>query len=325
MKRAFITGVGGQDGSYLAEYLLIKDYTVYGLVRRSSVDNTVRLKGVLENPKFKLLHGDVTDLNQLSHVIGAIGWPPFDEVYHLADQDNVDFSLKTPLYSWDVTAKGTANLLEWLRCRSYNGLPKIFLPISATVFGANDCPHNINTPLDPSSPYACAKAAAWLLGKHYRREHGMQIYHGILYNHESTRRGPHYFLQRICKEAVEVKLGRRKQIDLYSPDVILSIGWAPDFVVGFHQLLQYPTPSDFIFCGPRVLASLWTRFVLEVVKIDFSPGSINWKEGNYRKGGIHNVYGNTFHTSSLLGWHQSTGVYDMVSQLIRHWEKQLCE
>ena len=242
VKRALILGIGGQDGSYLAELLLAKGYEVHGLVRRSSVDNLWRIAGIRD--RVTLHQGDLLDTMSLHN---AIGQAHPHEIYNEADQDHVGFSREAALYSTAVTFGGVANLLEvLLSCVDWAGQMKVFQPLSSTMFGMAPPPQDENTPLAPASPYACAKAGAWMLCKHYRREHGLDVRCGIMFNHDSPRRGPGYLLGEIVNQALAVRDGKRKMIELRNLDLRVDIGHARDFMEGAWQIMQLDKPDDYV-------------------------------------------------------------------------------
>jgi GDPmannose 4,6-dehydratase len=225
-KRALILGVGGQDGSYLAELLLGKGYEVHGLYRRSSVDNLARLRAAGVLGRVVLHPGDVTDYESVDMAVCSCS--P-DEAYNLADQDDARWSETVPLYSVQATAGGAANVLR--AAENYGaGRVRVFQPVSALIFGDAPAPQDVTTPLNPMTPYACAKAHALHLCRYYRVVHGMFVACGIMYNHDSPRRGPGYLLQKIAR-GVEI------DGDLSRP---VAIGYAPEFVDAAWRMLQRP-------------------------------------------------------------------------------------
>lgn len=239
MKRALITGIGGQDGSYMAEVLLEQGYQVHGLYRHASYDNLVRVAH-LRN-RIHLHGGDVTDLGSVSRILAA-SQP--DEIYHLADQDNVGWSYACPDLTTNVTARAVAGLLEliWQRSRIH---PKIFLPVSATIFGSAPPPQDESTPLDPQSPYACAKAYALHLARAYRRR-GLPVYTAILYNHDSPRRSPRYLLQQLCRQAWEVGRGQSEQIIVGDRGLRVDVGFARDYMLAAWEMMNLAQPDDYV-------------------------------------------------------------------------------
>ena len=236
-RRALIFGITGQDGSYLAELLLSRGYEVHGTHRRSSVDNLVRIAGIRD--RVTLHRADLADPLSMQR---AIQRSDPDECYNLADQDHVGWSHDTPGYSAAVTYGAVGTLLEMLKGRER---VRFFQPISSTVFG-DACTVDEDTPLAPASPYAVAKAAAWLACKHYRREHNLHVCCGVMFNHDSPRRGPDYLLQRIARGAVAIHWGERKTLDLWSLDGSVDVGYAPEYMVAAYRMMQMKTPDDFV-------------------------------------------------------------------------------
>ena len=242
MKRALIFGIGGQDGSYLADLLLEKGYEVHGLARRSSYDNLARIAHVRD--RVTIHRGDLTDIWSVSMaVLSAFSNTALEgEVYNMADQDEVGWSKDVPSESVRTTYGGCANVLHVLKG---TGL-RFFQPLSSTMFGLTDEPQDESTPLNPGSPYACAKAAAWHLCKHYRKDHGVWVACGIMFGHDSPRRGPQYLLQKIARQAVEVARGKRDRIELDGgPNAMVDIGWAPYYVDAAWRMLQWDEPDDY--------------------------------------------------------------------------------
>lgn len=239
MKRALILGCSGQDGSYLADILLSKGYEVHGFIRRSSVDNTTRIKHVLD--RITLHHGDLTDYGSLQN---AINKSAPDEIYNEADQDNVGWSRDVPSYNYDVTFKAVGNLLEIIRIDAPHA--RLFQPASATMFQGAAPPQDENTPLTPKSPYACAKSGAYLLARYYREVHGMFVSTGILYNHDSPRRSEEYLVHKICKSALRIAEGKQDKIRLGKLDHLVDIGHAREYMEAAWSMLQMGEPDDFV-------------------------------------------------------------------------------
>jgi GDPmannose 4,6-dehydratase len=238
MMRALITGVCGQDGSYLADILLERGYEVYGLYRHSSKDPFDNVRHNLSNPNFHLIQGDVTDALCLDEIIRKVD--PH-HIYHEADQDNVDWSFIHPAYQVDVTVKAVSNLLSSVRrhCPS----ARVFIPCSATMFGDALAPQTEFTPFNPLSPYACAKVAAYHLARMYRQNYGMFICTGILYNHDSPRRNGNYLLHKICKAAA-----RAEKIELWDVEDAIHVGYAKDYMYWAFKIMTHDKPDDYTIC-----------------------------------------------------------------------------
>ncbi len=243
-KKALITGITGQDGSYLAEFLLNKGYSVFGVVRRSSSFNTGRIDHLVENyptHKFDFFRGDITDINSLISVLKQI--EP-DEIYNLAAQSHVKVSFDMPVYTFDTVASGTLKLLEAVR--SLELKCKIYQAGSSEMFGSSPSPQNENTPLRPRSPYAVGKMAAHYFCLNYREAYNMWIANGILFNHESPRRGETFVTRKVTRAVARIKLGIEDKIYLGNLAAKRDWGYAPDFIEAIWLMLQQPEPDDFV-------------------------------------------------------------------------------
>jgi GDPmannose 4,6-dehydratase len=236
--RALITGVCGQDGSYLADILLEKGYEVYGVYRHSSKDPFDNVRHNIGNPNFHLIQGDVMDALSLDKIIRDVD--PH-QIYHEADQDNVDWSFLNPAYQVDITVKAVSNLLASVRCHCPSA--RVFIPCSSTMFGDAPAPQTEETPFNPRSPYACAKVAAYHLARMYRQNHGMFICTGILYNHDSPRRNGNYLLHKICKAAA-----RAEKLALWEVDTPISVGYAKDYMRWAVEIIEHTQPDDYTIC-----------------------------------------------------------------------------
>jgi len=247
MKLAFITGISGQDGSYLAEFLLEKEYKVVGLVRRHSVaeNQSERIEHIRDN--IELHYGDLTDLSSLMKIFHAY---QFDEVYNLGAMSNVGISFKMPLFTQEVNYLGFINLLEVIRETQSKEI-KIYQASSSEMFGNcvdEDGFQRETTPMIPVSPYGISKLSAHLYANHYRRAYKMNIWCGILFNHESPRRGTNFVTGKVAKSVAEIKLGLRDKIQLGTLDTFRDWGHSKDFVQVMFQMLNETEPDDFICC-----------------------------------------------------------------------------
>lgn len=249
--RALITGVCGQDGSYLADILLERGYEVYGLYRHSSKDPFDNVRHILHNPSFHLIQGDVTDALCLDEVIRSVD--PH-HIYHEADQDNVDWSFIHSAYQVEVTVKAVSNLLSSVRrhCPS----ARVFIPCSATMFGDAPAPQTESTPFNPLSPYACAKVAAYHLARMYRQNYGMFVCTGILYNHDSPRRNGNYLLHKICKAAA---LGEK--VSLWDLNDQIAIGYAKDYMQHVVRIMHHDRPDDYTICDAANVVVLTAAYL----------------------------------------------------------------
>jgi len=244
MGKAFITGITGQDGSYLAEFLLNKGYSVFGIVRRSSSFNTGRIDHLIESYPpdiFDFYRGDINDINSLMGILKEI--EP-DEIYHLAAQSHVKVSFEVPVYTLDTVAMGTLKLLEAVR--SLGSKCRIYFAGSSEMFGSSPPPQNENTPFCPRSPYAIGKVAAYQLCKMYREAYGMWIARGILFNHESPRRGETFVTRKTTRALAIIKLGIEAKLYLGNLDAKRDWGYAPDYIEAMWLMLQQNAPNDYV-------------------------------------------------------------------------------
>jgi GDPmannose 4,6-dehydratase len=272
MKKALITGVTGQDGSYLAELLLQKGYEVHGLIRRSSTFNTSRIDHLYVDPhepgaKFFLHYGDLSDGARLVTLIATIN--P-DEVYNLAAQSHVRVSFDEPEHTADTTGSGTIRLLEAIRianvdCRFYQAS-------SSEMFGATPPPQNEETPFYPRSPYGAAKVYSYWITKNYREAYGMFASNGILFNHESPRRGETFVTRKITRAVARIKAGLEQNVYMGNLDAIRDWGYAPEYVEGMWRMLQADEPDDF------VLATGDNYSVREFLEFSFGHAGLDWQE-----------------------------------------------
>ena len=286
MKKALITGITGQDGSYLAEFLLEKDYEVHGLIRRSSYSNTQRIEhlgidldGNSENENLHLHYGDLTDSNNIINIIKEI--KP-DEIYNLAAQSHVRISFETPEYTADVDGIGTLRILEAVRILGLEKKTKIYQASTSELFGLiQEVPQKETTPFHPRSPYGVAKLYAYWITKNYRESYGIFASNGILFNHESPRRGENFVTRKITLAAARIKLGKQKKLYLGNLDSRRDWGYAKDYVECMWLILQNEKPDDF------VIATGEMRTVREFCTYAFEEVGINlrWEgEGIDEKG-----------------------------------------
>ena len=246
VKKAFITGITGQDGSYLAELLLSKGYEVHGLIRRSSTFNTSRIDHLYVDPhdthaKLFLHYGDLSDSEQIANVMYTIG--P-DEIYHLGAQSHVRVSFDTPEYTGNVTAMGTTRILEAIR-RSKKKI-KFYQASSSEMFGSSAPPQNESSPFQPRSPYACGKLYAYWMARNYREGYSMFSSNGILFNHESPRRGETFVTRKITRGIARILAKKEKCLYLGNLDAKRDWGYAPEYVECMWRILQQKKPDDFV-------------------------------------------------------------------------------
>ena len=272
MKRAFITGITGQDGSYLAELLLAKGYQVHGLLRRSSTFNTGRIDHLFMDPhepgaRLSLHYGDLADATQLTHLIYDIR--P-DEVYHLGAQSHVRVSFDMPEYTGDVTALGTARVLEAVhRC---GVRPRFYQASSSEMFGRSPPPQNEETPFRPCSPYATAKVYAYWMTVNCRQGYNLFACNGILFNHESPRRGETFITRKITRAIAHILAGKQQSLFLGELEARRDWGFAPEYVEAMWQMLQQDEPDDY------VIGTGQSHSVKEFLEEAFGYAGLDWRE-----------------------------------------------
>jgi GDPmannose 4,6-dehydratase len=272
MKRALITGITGQDGSYLAELLLSKGYEVHGLIRRSSTFNTERIDHIYRDPhdptsKLHLHFGDITDSGQLTNLIYNI--QP-DEIYHLAAQSHVRVSFDMPEFTGDVTGIGTTRLLEAIRRSGIK--TRYYQASSSEMFGDAPPPQNEETPFRPRSPYAASKVYAYWMVRNYREGYKMFALNGILFNHESPRRGGTFVTKKITRALARIKFGLQDKLYLGNLDAKRDWGYAPDYVEAMWMMLQQDEPDDY------VIATGETHSVREFLEEAFKYLGLDWRD-----------------------------------------------
>lgn len=244
MKKALITGVNGQDGSYLSEFLLEKNYEVHGIIRRSSVDKKERIDHLMGNENFHLHYGDMTDSISLVKIVGKV--KP-DEIYNLAAQSHVKVSFEVPEYTADADAVGTLRILEAIRINGLEKICKFYQASTSELFGkVQEVPQKETTPFYPYSPYAVAKQYAFWIVKNYREAYGIFAANGILFNHESERRGETFVTRKITLAAAKIASGKQDKLYLGNLDALRDWGYAKDYVECMWLILQSDVPEDFV-------------------------------------------------------------------------------
>jgi len=316
-KIALITGINGQDGSYLAEFLLNKNYNVYGILKRNSVaeNQTARLDNVYN--QIKLHYADMTDLSSLISVIQKV--QP-DEIYNLAAQSHVRISFDQPIYTCNTTGLGTLNLLEAVKLIKPN--TKIYQASSSEMFGNSidsDGFQRETTHMNPVSPYGCAKVFSYNIAKNYRNSYNMFISNGILFNHESPRRGTNFVTNKVCKEAVKIKLGLSNQLNLGNLEATRDWGHAKDYVKAMWEILQLDKPDDFV-CSTGVSHS-----VKDLCEYVFTSLNLNYQdyvkvdEKFLRPEELHNLKGDSSKLIKTTGWTHDYTFETMLDEMINYW------
>tara|TARA_B100000900_G_scaffold351521_1_gene318658 strand:- start:1016 stop:2017 length:1002 start_codon:yes stop_codon:yes gene_type:complete len=320
MKKALITGITGQDGSYLAELLLEKGYEVHGIIRRSSSFNTERIMHIFEdvhnpNPKLKLHYGDLTDASRLEKII-EITEP--DEVYNLGAQSHVKISFDEPVYTAETVGMGALKMLEAVRNVSGGSQRiKIYQASSSEIFGkVKEVPQNEETPFYPRSPYACAKVHAFHQIVNYREAYDMHASNGILFNHESPRRGETFVTRKITRGLARIIAGLDKKLYLGNLDAKRDWGYAKDFVEAMWLILQQKEPDDY------VIATGQTWSVKDFLDKAFTFVNMNWKdyvvfdERYLRPTEVDMLIGDASKAKHQLGWEAKTSFDELVKIMV---------
>ncbi len=317
MKKAIITGITGQDGSYLAEFLLQKGYEVHGLIRRTSASNTQRLDHLINNQDiydktFFLHQSDLGDAGNLNRLIKGI--EP-DEFYHLGAQSHVRISFDIPEYTVDVDALGTVRLMEAIR--NYGKPVKFYMASSSEMFGATHPPQNEESKFHPRSPYACSKVFSYHFTRHYREAYGMFNCNGILFNHESPRRGDNFVTRKIALAVAKIKLGKQNKLKLGNLDAKRDWGYAPEYVEAMWMMMQKDKPDDF------VIATGESHSVKEFVEEAFKYAELgDWQKyveidpALFRPTEVDNLIGDASKAEKELGWKPKVAFKDLVKIMV---------
>ena len=316
-KKALITGITGQDGSYLAELLLEKGYEVIGLIRRSSSFNTGRIDHLYQDPheknvRLRLVHGDLNDASSLNQVLRSVA--P-DEVYNLGAQSHVRVSFEVPEYTAEVTALGAVRLLEAIRTAGIE--PRFYQASSSELYGkVVETPQNEETPFYPRSPYAAAKAYAFHITRNYREAYGLFACNGILFNHESPRRGETFVTRKITRAATRIKLGLQDKLYLGNLDAQRDWGFAGDYVEAMWRMLQIDEAEDF------VIATGKTASVREFVKLTFEHLELDWEKyveidpRYFRPTEVDLLLGDPTRAKNKLGWAPRVELPELVRMMV---------
>jgi GDPmannose 4,6-dehydratase len=315
-KRALITGITGQDGSYLAELLLQKDYDVYGIVRRSSSFNTARIDDIYQDPhvpdyRLRLIYGDLNDASSLNRILRTV--KP-DEIYNLGAQSHVRVSFDVPEYTAEVTGVGTVRLLEAVRESGIS--PRFYQASSSELFGSSPAPQSETTPFHPRSPYGVAKLYSYWITVNYRESYGMYACNGILFNHESPRRGETFVSRKITRAAARIKLGLQDKLFLGNLDAKRDWGFAGDYVEAMWLMLQQSEPDDY------VIATGQKHAVRELVEIAFARAGVSVADhveidpALLRPAEVNHLCGDASKARAKLGWRPRVSFQELVEMMV---------
>ena len=316
-RKALITGITGQDGSYLAELLLSKGYEVHGIIRRASTFNTGRIEPIYADPhsgknRLFLHYGDLSDASALARLVGKI--QP-DEVYNLAAQSHVRVSFDSPEYTTDITATGAVRLLEAIR---ETGLqPRFYQASSSEMFGqVTETPQTEKTPFHPRSPYGCSKAYAYWITVNYRESYGLHASNGILFNHESPRRGETFVTRKITRAVAHIQAGLQQKLYLGNLDAKRDWGYAKEYVEAMWLMLQQPEPDDY------VIATGETHSIREFLDVAFGHVGLDWRKHveidsrYYRPAEVDLLIGDYSKARRKLGWQPKTKFAELARLMV---------
>jgi GDPmannose 4,6-dehydratase len=316
-KKALITGITGQDGSYLAELLLSKGYEVHGIIRRASTFNTGRLDHIYSDPhgnktSLKLHYGDLSDASAMARLIGKIA--P-EEIYNLAAQSHVRVSFDSPEYTTDITGTGVIRLLEAIRETGIN--PRFYQASSSEMYGkVQEVPQTERTPFYPRSPYGCAKVYAYWITVNYRESYGLHASNGILFNHESPRRGETFVTRKITRAVAHILAGLQEKLFLGNLDAKRDWGFAKEYVEAMWLILQQEKPDDY------VIATNETHSVREFLEVAFQHVGLDWRKyvdidpTYFRPAEVELLIGDYSKAKKQLGWAPKTKFKELVKLMV---------
>lgn len=331
MKTALITGITGQDGSYLAEFLLEKEYEVHGITRRSSISNTSRIDHLIRTNQITMHDGDLSDSSSLIRIINTV--KP-DEIYNLAAQSHVKVSFDVPEYTEDVDALGVLRILEAVRILGLIGRTKIYQASTSELYGkVEEVPQKETTPFHPYSPYAIAKQYGFWMTKEYREAYGMFAVNGILFNHESERRGEHFVTRKISLAVGRIVHGLQETLQLGNMDSLRDWGYAKDYVECMWLMLQQDTPEDFVIAtGEQHTVREFTEraFAAAGITLRWEGQGLNEKGINTRDGkvlvevskewfrptDVDNLWGDPTKAKTVLGWNPIKTSFDKLVEIM---------
>ncbi|MCC5610834.1 GDP-mannose 4,6-dehydratase [Nostoc sp. CHAB 5834] len=332
MKKAFITGIGGQDGSYLAEYLLEKNYEVHGTIRRSSVFTSQRIDHIIDHPHVHTYHGDLTDSSNLHTLLHNI--QP-DEVYNLGAQSHVAVSFEVPEYTAEVDAVGTIRLLNAIKDLGLT--TKFYQASTSELFGGlpETAPQSEETPFHPRSPYAAAKLYAYWVTVNYRESYGLFACNGVLFNHESPRRGETFVTKKITRAVARISQSRQDVLVLGNLDAKRDWGYAKDYVECMWKMLQHECADDFVIASGETysvrtfvemafaevgITLQWSGSGVDEIGTDSSTGIVRVRidERYFRPAEVDLLWGNPAKAQRELGWQPKTSLKQLVEMMVRY-------
>lgn len=340
MKKALITGITGQDGSFLVELLIDKGYEVHGIVRRASISNTGRIDHLLAEHKVTLHDGDLSDSSSLIRIINIV--QP-DEIYNLAAQSHVQVSFDVPEYSGDVDALGVLRILEAVRILGMEKKTRIYQASTSELYGkVEEVPQRETTPFHPYSPYAVAKQYGFWITKEYREAYGMFAVNGILFNHESERRGENFVTRKITLAAGRIAEGLQDHLELGNMDSLRDWGYAKDYVECMWLMLQHDKPEDFVIAtGVQHTVREFTTLAFHYVGIELEwQGSgihekginkangkvvVEVSEAFYRPTDVVNLWGDPTKARTVLGWNPQRTSYEELCRLMAEHDLKLAK
>ncbi len=340
MKTALITGITGQDGSYLAEFLLEKGYSVHGIIRRSSVANTDRIGHLINQNAITLHDGDLTDSSSLIRIIGQVR--P-DEVYNLAAQSHVQVSFDVPEYSGDVDALGVLRILEAVRILGLTNKTRVYQASTSELYGkVEEVPQKETTPFHPYSPYAVAKQYGFWMVKEYREAYGMFAVNGILFNHESERRGENFVTRKITLAAGRIAEGLQEYLELGNLDSLRDWGYAKDYVECMWLMMQQDKPEDFVIAtgiqhtvrdftekafAANGISVRWEGVGLDEKGYDAGSGKLLVKVNPawFRPTDVDNLLGDPTKAKTVLGWNPQKTSYEELVRIMAAHDRELAK
>ena len=339
-KKALITGITGQDGSYLAEFLLEKDYEVHGIVRRASISNTARIDHLIEKKAIHLHDGDLSDSSGLIRLVGEI--KP-DEIYNLAAQSHVQVSFDAPEYSGDVDALGVLRVLEAVRVCGLTKSCKVYQASTSELYGkVEEVPQRETTPFHPYSPYAVAKQYGFWMVKEYRDAYGMFAVNGILFNHESERRGENFVTRKITLAAGRIAEGMQDHLELGNMDSLRDWGYAKDYVECMWLIMQQEKPDDFVIAtgvqhtvrdftekafAANGISICWEGKGIDEKGYDAATGKMlvcvnpQW----FRPTDVDNLWGDPTKAKTMLGWNPQKTSYEQLVEIMAKHDRMLAK